>query len=157
MKVYYRLGTAEEKRLFEDFSEHFYGIVIGANLAAFYPDWLPTFLRKVRKPFFIDPVAYVFARSLENIRKETEIKKSFQKLANKYGNTLNAIIINSASPRQLIPKDFLANDKWNQNFLDELAKEVIAFKRADTFKGSQVLHAVICMLRELLLDVATHQ
>lgn len=213
MKVYYRLGTAGEKRLFEDFSEHFYGIAIGANLAAFYPDWLPTFLRKVRKPFFIDPATYVFARSLENIRKETEIKKSFQKLANKYGNTLNAIIISPASPRQLIPKDFLANDKWNQDFLDELAKEVIAFqqnvmqapsqmslleyarilgeeaaeevagpeflvapyffftsiddpwyqislelaKKADTFKGSQVLHAVICMSRELLLDAATHQ
>ena len=126
MRVFYRLGTAGEKKIFEDYPTKYYGIAVGANLAAFYPDWLPTFIRAVRKPFFVDPVTYVFARSLENIKKDNEVKKSFHKLAKAYGDKLTDLI--EKEGRQLIPRDFLSNRRWNTEFMEELVKNVIDFQ-----------------------------
>lgn len=126
MRVFYRLGTVGEKGIFEDYPAKYYGIVVGANLAAFYPDWLPTFFRTVKKPFFVDPVTYVFARNLENIKKNGEIKKSFQKLAKTYSTKLHELI--EKEGRQLIPRDFWINEHWNNRFIEELAKNVIDFQ-----------------------------
>jgi hypothetical protein len=126
MRVFYRLGTAGEKTVFESHPTTYEGIAVGANLAAFYPDWLPTFLKTVRKPFFVDPVTYVFARSLENIKKDSDVKKSFYKLAKAYSDKLTNLI--GKEGRQLIPKDFWTDKQYNAKFIEDLAKNVIDFQ-----------------------------
>jgi len=126
VRVFYRLGTAGEKTIFEDHPTTYDGIAVGANLAAFYPDWLPTFLRAVRKPFFVDPVTYVFARSLENIKKDNEVKKSFYKLAKAYSDKLADLV--EKEGRQLIPKDFWTDNHWNAKFIEGLANNVVDFQ-----------------------------
>lgn len=122
IKNFYRLGTVGEKSLFEDMKEYYSGIVIGAHFAAFYPDWSPTFLSKVRKPFFIDPMTYVFARNLDNIKKEDNFKKSYEKLINVFEKNIRVIL----EKRQLIPRDFLVT---NTKLIEEFTKSIINFQK----------------------------
>ena len=81
----------------------------------------------MRKPFFIDPVTYVFARSLENIKKDNEVKRSFFNLAKAYSAKLTELI--EKEGRQLIPKDLLTDNGWNAQLIEELARNVIEFQK----------------------------
>lgn len=134
-KNFYRLGTAGEKSLFEEMKECYFGIAIGAHFASFYPDWLPTFLSKVRKPFFIDPVTYIFARNLENIKKENNFKKSYEKLMDICGKKVKNIL----KKRQLVPKDFLDADS---TLIRDFTENIISFQK-DIFKTTSSQRSIL--------------
>jgi len=134
LRVYYRLGAVGEKKVFEDYSTKYYGVAIAANLAAFYPDWLPTFQQTLGKPYFIDPVTYAFARNLNGIIRDLEVKKSFQILARAYSRRVSELI--ERDKRQLNSKDFLT-DCWNTELIEELAGNVIDFQKRITQPPSQ--------------------
>jgi len=122
IKNFYRLGTVGEKSLFEGMKEYYSGIVIGAHFAAFYPDWLPTFLSNVRKPFFIDPMTYAFAKNLDYIKKEGSFRKSYEKLINICGKNIRSTL----ERRQLEPRDFLVTDI---KLIEEFTKNIINFQK----------------------------
>lgn len=105
--------------------EYYDGIVINAHLFAYLDEWLPTFLGKIDKPFFFDPVTYVFGRPLDYIRKEDgKLKKSFEELRNYYGEQLRKI----TQKRQLLPKDFIQDEGFNNRFINELVNRVLSFQ-----------------------------
>ncbi|GAG86799.1 unnamed protein product, partial [marine sediment metagenome] len=54
---------------------------------------------------FIDPVSYVLALDLDNIKKEGILKKSFERLIKIYGEKIENIII--GEERELLPGDFI--------------------------------------------------
>lgn len=120
IKNFYRLGTVGEGSLFREMKDYYFGIVIGAHFVAFYPNWLPTFLGNIRKPFFIDPVTYVFARDIDNIKKDNNFKKSYEKLIKICGKKTESIL----RKRQLIPKDF-----EDEELLEEFVNNIISFQK----------------------------
>lgn len=134
-KNFYRLGTVGEKSLFEDMKDYYFGIVIGAHFAAFYPSWLLTFLSKVKKPFFIDPVTYIFARNLDNIKKENNFKKSYEKLMDICGKNVKTIL----KRRQLMPKDFLDT---NSTLIQDFTKNIVSFQK-DIFKATPSQQSIL--------------
>lgn len=126
--LFYRIGSAAEGRYFEEMKKYYYGIVINANLITLYSNWILSFVQKLKKPFFINPVTYILSLDLEeNIKKDGDIKKSFEKLAKLYGNKIKEIIIDKK--RELLPEDFIKNDKWNQSLIEEFIKNVFSLQK----------------------------
>lgn len=123
-KLFFRIGTVGEKEIFRLYKDNYHGMVVGAHFAAFYNDWTPTFLRKLNKPFFVDPMTYVFARDLQNIKKNDEMRKSYEKLIDWYGPPLKTLV----TSRQLIPKDFLVQGKFNTALVNELVSKSLSFQ-----------------------------
>ena len=110
MKNYYRLGISNEGNLLLQNSETYHGVVIGANFVAFYKNWLATYLHKLKKPFFIDPRTEVFGLDLNNIKKDSDFRASYQKLINHFDKTAkNKFFSNKIKQGKLSPIDFINN------------------------------------------------
>lgn len=125
MKIYYRLGATAEKNLFKEMGKYYDGIVINANFFALYDSMVPSLLKKIEKPFFFDPKTFVFGRPLECIEKEDgEMRASFKELRKYYGEKLRSI----TDERQLLPKDFMKTNDFNEEFIEGLATKVLSFQ-----------------------------
>jgi len=122
---FFRLGITGERDLFQSQPDTYFGVVIPASIASFYQGFVPTFLRDLKKPFVVDPMTYVFARDLNNLKRGDEIKKSFQKLISHYGKPWSEIL----SKRQLIPKDFREDGKWKDAALKSMAQKTLTFQK----------------------------
>jgi hypothetical protein len=119
IKLFYRINLTREKNLLEEFRDLYDGVVLNAHLAAYYSNWTPAFLTQLNKPYFIDPVTYVFARPLATIKSNEDLKKSYEKLRRAYGGRLEKI----TDTRPLFPKDFRRT-----RLSSELAKSVLSFQ-----------------------------
>lgn len=127
-KVFYRLGAAPEKELFKSHRDTYYGVTVSAHIAAYYIKSIRPFLQNLKKPFFVDPVTYHFARNLKHMsRKEGNLKKSFEKLLEHYGDTFREIVLNKK--RTLETTDFVSGGSWNEEFIEELCENVLAFQK----------------------------
>ena len=67
-------------QVFLGLSSKYYGVSISAHVLAYTPTSVVQLLNQVRKPFFIDPITYVFARSIRNISRNGRMRRSFRKL-----------------------------------------------------------------------------
>ncbi len=99
MKNYFRLARYSlEKDVIEEFSDPF-GIVIPANLLFYYKKSMAEFLRTSNRPFFVDPVTYLFAYPANLLKTKDfnyeidnsgnyKVKKSFEKLVDAFDEDL---------------------------------------------------------------------
>lgn len=122
VKIYYRLNIAGEKDLLLDCKSRYHGVVVGAHILALGKNWISPFLKKLDKPFFIDPVTYVFSFDLSHIRnKKGDLRKSYELLTKKYRGVIKSAIGND---RSLSVDDLSDSDK-----IDDFSKSVIDFQR----------------------------
>jgi len=63
----------------------YYGISISAHLLSYTPICVIQLLNQTKKPFFIDPMTFVFARDIENISGDNGIRRSYKRLMEDYG------------------------------------------------------------------------
>lgn len=122
--VFFRLGIAAERNLFLQGRDTYDGVVVSAYYSAFYRTATPLLIRRLNKPFFFDPSTYAFARDIENIRRDGDLRKSFQKLVEWYSGDFKRIL----DSRQLIPKDFLQDGKWNTKRLSDFIERTFALQ-----------------------------
>ena len=150
MKRYYRLNTAADKSLFEDHKKSYYGICLGAHVFAYGENWITAFLEELKKPFFIDPMTYLFNQSRSKLMKKGQIKKSFEKLLKKfYRNGLYEIIINQN--RHLVISDFIDDDnQFRENFLNDFVSCTLNFQREIAEHDTPSEESVNEFLREFL-------
>jgi hypothetical protein len=123
--VFYRLGIAAERSLFEEGKGSYDGIAISAYYSAFYRTSTPVLIRSLGKPFFFDPATFAFARDIENIRRDGELRKSYQKLVDWYDGDIKKILMR----RQLIPRDFFQDGQWKTERLSEFVTRTLALQR----------------------------
>lgn len=134
--LFYRYDVAKDKNVFEEAADAYHGISFSAHVACYYQKSIVLFLRNVDKPYFIDPVTYRFAVDRSRLlRKEGDMKKSFEKLLYAYGNKIKNIIINEK--RSLYPSDFSKDKVWQDDFINELCHHVLDFQQ--TFFGKALL------------------
>lgn len=80
VRRFFRYGVAAEKKIFEANSTAFDGLVIPAHLACDQRS-LATFVRKLNKPYFVDPMTFSFAVQDNDFTAENgELKRSYRKL-----------------------------------------------------------------------------
>lgn len=132
MKNYYRIGVTNEGSLLFENPSTFHGVIIGANFAALYKNWLSTFLKKLKKPYFLDPRTEVFGRELSLIQKDGYFRSSFEKLINHFDNVAkNKYFSNKLKQGKLSPDDFIISSKpkrWNQKLINILVNGTLALQ-----------------------------
>ena len=81
-KGWIRLGIMAEKSILLENRDAYHGLVIPAHVFALYRNAIGQFLRSIDKPYFIDPMSYVFLEDRAIIRRaDGRTKKSYSKYA----------------------------------------------------------------------------
>ncbi len=126
MRNFYRLGVAAEKTLLTKNPGLYQGVVIAAHYLTYFQTSTENFLATVGKPFFVDPMTYVFARPMSLLMKETgSMKATFERLSRVHGRKLARIV---SGGRSLAPNDFMRNGNWNRELMTEISASVIRFQ-----------------------------
>jgi len=129
-KIYYRLGVAPDAGPLGLEPSTYYGIAIGANVAAWGQSWVAVLLGETGKPFFIDPVTYIFAQDPGMILKDDELRQSYGLVVDGYGGMLTSV----AGKKPLKPEDFSTSGrltKAGREFVDS----VLLFEQTALSKG----------------------
>ena len=82
-------------QIFIDLASKYYGIVISAHILSYTPTSVVQILNETRKPFFIDPMTFVFARNLDIISRNGKIRRSYIKLMGDYRSPFSNCISGS--------------------------------------------------------------
>jgi hypothetical protein len=92
-QLFYRLGLTREQNLFREHPASYSGICIRANYLAYFQKFTLGLLLELAKPFFIDPVTYIFAREPAQILNDDgNVKSSYEKLGQHYGEPVVAAL-----------------------------------------------------------------
>jgi len=123
---FYRYDFAVTQ-VFLDMITKYYGIAVSAHLLAYTPTSVVQLLNDTQKPFFIDPMTFVFARDTMVITRNGRIRKSYAKLMVDYGPPF----ANCLDGHRTSPEDF----KDNLGMLDEavmtdVCRRVLDFQKA---------------------------
>lgn len=100
-KRFFRYDFASTK-VFVELNSKYYGIAISAHILSYTPTSVVQILNETKKPFFIDPYTFVFARDLDIISRDGEIRRSYAKLIEDYGAPFTQCL----TGYQLIPSQF---------------------------------------------------
>lgn len=146
MRHLLRYGTnAWQKHFHLNGSENLYdAMVINANMIAFSPDTISTFIVKktVKKPFFIDPITHAFQHNQSFICDSSgkKIKKSISKLILAYWDCLKDKICIEDN-KDLLPNKRLEITDIDDSFINSFTENVLKFqkevsksKKADDYK-----------------------
>src|SRR6266404_7800641 len=110
MRHILRMGTHAERDYFLRGRSLFDNVIVNANLAEATRDATAVLLVRLKRPYLIDPITYVFSLDPTLLRSSTQPKDStarrrprstFQALADAYALP----IANSIGERRLTPKD----------------------------------------------------
>jgi hypothetical protein len=83
-------------------------------------------LKETRKPFFIDPMTFVFARDISIICRNGSIRRSYKKLLEDYGAPFSNCLTGSC----LVPRDFFGvNGDFDDSKVANACKQVLDFQR----------------------------
>jgi len=126
-KVIIRMGSHAEKDYIEKTARYLDGIIVGANLFEATPGATATLLgKKLNKPYYIDPMTYVYGQNLNNIKspqgktRELNFKRSYRRLSEKLSPPFISALQKDS---RVTPKDFEGDFKT-----DECCKAVIEYQ-----------------------------
>jgi len=124
---FYRLGPTKEKELFKRHRDTYDGVVIPAHIASYYHKFCSEFVGSLGKPYFIDPMTYIFANDPTQLRrfvknkktgrtetdtsgrkKKGDIKRSYSKLIEQDYQEIIKLAV--SDNRRLMPRDFADAD-----------------------------------------------
>lgn len=129
VSLYFRIANPnKEINYLRHFEQKNYGVVVNAHTALDCPAII-TFIRKHGLNFIIDPVTYAFSRNLSKLKRNTrenDIKKTWEKIISHYGSWFKKTIISKIKKGEnLTPKDFMHNNQWDKDKIDNFVKSVI--------------------------------
>ncbi len=120
---FYRLGPTKEKGLFKKQRDTYDGVIVPAHIASYFSKFCTEFVGSLGKPYFIDPLTYIFAndpsfirrfikdketgrtiRDRFGVKKKGDIKRSYLKLVEEdYKGVVKKVVDKN---RSITPKDF---------------------------------------------------
>jgi len=130
---WYRIGTPADGSVLDEMSSYFHGILLTAKQAFMYRNWAQAFVRKIGKPYLIDPGTYQIGINAEGLVEEGEISKSKKKMIDQFGGRISSVI--RENHRALIPDDFFHDDQWNESIIDDFVKAILKLQ-AEFFQST---------------------
>lgn len=121
---FYRYDFASTQ-VFVEMATKYFGISISAHILSYTPTSAVQLLNEVKKPFFVDPMTFVFARNIDNISRNGKVRKSYRKLADDYGPPFSDCI--SGGPLTTTQFRDLQGG-WNDNLISDITKRVLSFE-----------------------------
>jgi len=120
-KRFYRYDFAVTQVLV-DLSSKYYGIAVSAHILSYTPTSVVQILNETGKPFFIDPMTFVFARNLDNISRKGKIRRSYLKLMEDYGSPF----LECNSGNRLFPSQFKdATGELDDSLIKGICKKIL--------------------------------
>lgn len=139
--LFYRLGPTKEKELFKRRRDTYDGVVIPAHIASYYCAFCAEFVGSLGKPYFIDPITFIFANDPTQLKrfvkdkdtgrtkrdglgrkKKGDVKRSYSKLIEQdYQGIVKAAV---DADRPLVPSDFA-----DAAAMTEFVQKVIDFQK----------------------------
>jgi hypothetical protein len=149
-----RFGIQRKKAFLKDVGQAYNGIVLPANILLYQFRSTPTVIFMCQKPFFVDPMSYLFGQPYESFKKRVKkgglrFKPSFEKLMQGHG----------LDPEAFIPFDyttllrFLAEDKNLQAF----CAKAFGFQRDSVWKTIQEAEDLMTDEQKATLNEATYR
>ncbi len=126
-KLYYRFNLANEKKIFRTTKSQYHGLVVGAHIGAYSSTWISSFLRKLSKPYFVDPMSYMFALDpppVKDVFCIADDKESYLALSNTYNTSIQKIV----QKRPLNPIDFMKEDNPDKELIRDFLKNRFIFQ-----------------------------
>lgn len=137
---FYRIGPTKEKELFKRQRDSYTGVVIPAHIASYYHKFCSEFVGSLGKPYFIDPMTYIFANNPTQLKrfvkdkdtgrtkrdsagrkKKGDVKRSYSKLIEEdYQGVIQTVV---EADRPLVPADL-----FNTSDLKHFVKNVVEFQ-----------------------------
>lgn len=137
---FYRLGPTKEKELFKRRRDTYAGVVFPAHIASYYHKFSSEFVGSLGKPYFIDPMTYIFANDPAHLKrfvkdkdtgrtkrdhagrkKKGDVKRSYSKLIyEEYQGVIQTVV---DAGRPLAPNDLSAG-----TLLADFVKSVVTFQ-----------------------------
>jgi hypothetical protein len=125
-KRFYRFDLAVSS-LFTELSQTYYGISVSAHLLSYTPMSVVQVLSVTEKPFFVDPMTFVFARSPDTIARNGKPRRSYSKLMAAYGLPFSECTNGSV----LSPARFRGEDgQIDDSSVLEACRVVLSYQRA---------------------------
>jgi hypothetical protein len=104
----------------------YYGIAVSAHILSYTPTSVVQLLNDVQKPFFIDPMTFVFTRDLAVISKNRKLKMSYKKLVAYYGPPFDGCI----NGDRITPTDFKDNlGNLDESRMYDVCRKVLDFQK----------------------------
>lgn len=136
IQKYYRYGIAAEKTLLVDNDDTYHGLVFPAHLAVDQEASLPVFVKKADKPYFVDPMTYVFGFDTSMVATSTgdELRRSWEKMFERHQHAFPATIAQEEflHGSRLRPSDFRAQEGWDEESLAAFANASLEIQRGLT-------------------------
>ena len=115
-------------QVFLGLSSKYYGVSVSAHVLAYTPTSVVQLLSQIRKPFFIDPITYVFARSLKNISRNGRMRRSFRKLVeNDYASPFTQCVTSNSALTPMVFKNL--SGALDDSVISAMCKQVLDFQR----------------------------
>lgn len=112
-------ARSTDKNIFLDALQYFDGFQVWATMPTSMVDWV----REVGKPFFVDPMSYVFPLPTKQLmdKDETKLRPCITKLASNYSD----LIANTLSQRSITSQDILSQ----LSTLEEIVSRCLQYQR----------------------------
>lgn len=122
MKNYIRYGVHKKKNLLKDASRAFDGLAVPANILLYQYKATPGAILYINKPFFVDPMSYLFGENYEVFKKRADektkvvkFKPSFEKLL--IGHGFDPEVFLQLNYKE-IRKELVSSKKRLEQFVD---------------------------------------
>ena len=141
--IFIRFGIQRKKSFLKDVGRSYEGLVLPANVLLYQYKSTPTAVLMCQKPFFVDPMSYLFGQPYEEFKRrakqgEPRFKPSFERLMVGHGLT----------PEAFLPYDYTALLR----FLMESRRNVESFTANAMNFQKQRVWTTIQQARELMTE-----
>lgn len=124
--MYIRFGVHKDRAVLKETRDSFMGIIVPAHILAHSTDATTAAINYINKPFFIDPMTYIFTRG--NIKSyvtkdsddKAKFKMSIEKMADEYG------ILEHFSQNDYRP---LTEEDFNDDFINDFCIKSLEFQK----------------------------
>jgi hypothetical protein len=135
-----RYGISRKKELLRDVNKLYDGLVVPANILLYQYKSTPSVVLRCDRPFFIDPMSYLFGRPYDAFRRRakqgtTEFKPSFARLLEGHGLDVSDVLSYKYS-------DMTRIFKRSKNFVHDMVDHALDFQNSrivDSLQGAEDL------------------
>ena len=138
LKTYIRFGVQKNKPFLKTSARSYDGIVLPANILLYQYKATPGVIYLTRKPFFVDPMSYLFTEDIEKLKRKAAdtsnwlFKPSFEKLCKGHG-------IEPANIQSWTQGDALRELLTNEHFMRSFVKSSLDFQAKNVAQSKKYI------------------
>jgi hypothetical protein len=125
MNTHLRFGMHRDAEVIRDICDKIDGLVIPAHILAYQSPPTSVFVASMPKPYFIDPMTFIFQNpKVNNLNEAGNLRMSIRRLCQAYGNNLENIIEHKSNSQTMQPTDIADIGKFCKEVCEYQCKSI---------------------------------